>query len=59
MVHGYQGPYVGYIPANNALNIPALTLEDGPQGTKLSGIFSLANELININWSLNLSLLSL
>jgi len=32
MVHGYGGPYVGNIPANSRLNIPALNLEDGPQG---------------------------
>jgi len=32
MVHGSPGPYVGNVPANTRLNIPALTLEDGPQG---------------------------
>eukprot|EP00698_Gefionella_okellyi_P025269 TRINITY_DN91_c0_g1_i1.p1 TRINITY_DN91_c0_g1~~TRINITY_DN91_c0_g1_i1.p1 ORF type:complete len:750 (+),score=208.76 TRINITY_DN91_c0_g1_i1:38-2287(+) len=32
MVHGSPGPYVGNVPANTRLGIPALTLEDGPQG---------------------------
>ncbi len=34
MLHGQydaQG-YVGYVPSNTRLNIPALTLNDGPQG---------------------------
>jgi beta-glucosidase len=29
MVHGYGGAYVGNIPANTRLGIPALKLEDG------------------------------
>lgn len=32
MVRGWGGAYVGDVPANTRLNIPALTLEDGPQG---------------------------
>src|SRR4051812_34233949 len=33
MVHGAASPwYIGYVPANPALCIPALTLEDGPAG---------------------------
>ncbi|MGH7953320.1 MAG: glycoside hydrolase family 3 N-terminal domain-containing protein, partial [Limisphaerales bacterium] len=32
MVHGVNGPYVGNIPANSRLGIPALSLEDGPAG---------------------------
>ena len=31
MVHGHQGQYVGNVPANTRLGIPALTLNDGPQ----------------------------
>eukprot|EP01111_Echinosteliopsis_oligospora_P008732 TRINITY_DN2471_c0_g1_i2.p1 TRINITY_DN2471_c0_g1~~TRINITY_DN2471_c0_g1_i2.p1 ORF type:complete len:693 (+),score=205.69 TRINITY_DN2471_c0_g1_i2:474-2552(+) len=32
MVSGSSGPYVGNTPVNTRLNIPALNLEDGPQG---------------------------
>lgn len=33
MLHGWGGsPYVGYVPANTRLGIPALKLEDGPCG---------------------------
>jgi len=32
MVHGYNGPYVGNVQQISRLNIPTLTLEDGPQG---------------------------
>ena len=33
MLHGWPtSEYVGFVPANNRLNIPALTLNDGPQG---------------------------
>lgn len=32
MVHGYSGSYVGNVPANTRLGIPAINLEDGPQG---------------------------
>ena len=32
MVAGASGGYVGYIPANMRLGIPALTLQDGPAG---------------------------
>jgi len=32
MVHGYPGDYVGDVNPNSRLNIPALHLEDGPQG---------------------------
>lgn len=33
MIHGSSGGgYVGYVPSNLRLNIPALHLEDGPQG---------------------------
>ena len=32
MVAGTSGPYVGYIPSNTRLGIPALTLQDGPAG---------------------------
>ncbi len=31
-VHGVAGPYIGYIPANTRLGIPAVNLEDGPAG---------------------------
>jgi beta-glucosidase len=32
MVAGASGPYVGYIPKNTRLGIPALDLQDGPAG---------------------------
>ena len=32
MVAGASGPYVGYIPNNTRLGIPALNLQDGPAG---------------------------
>jgi beta-glucosidase len=32
MVHGAGGPYVGNIPSNSRLGIPALNLQDGPAG---------------------------
>eukprot|EP01105_Mastigella_eilhardi_P025343 TRINITY_DN6875_c0_g2_i1.p1 TRINITY_DN6875_c0_g2~~TRINITY_DN6875_c0_g2_i1.p1 ORF type:complete len:674 (+),score=207.20 TRINITY_DN6875_c0_g2_i1:12-2033(+) len=32
MLHGYSGSYVGNVNANERLGIPALHLEDGPQG---------------------------
>lgn len=32
MVHGVAGSYIGYVPANTRLGIPALNLEDGPAG---------------------------
>lgn len=32
MLHGVAGPYVGNVPANTRLGIPALNLNDGPQG---------------------------
>eukprot|EP00055_Hartaetosiga_balthica_P011579 m.53075 g.53075 ORF g.53075 m.53075 type:complete len:739 (-) comp7652_c0_seq1:124-2340(-) len=32
MVHGWQGGYVGNVPENTRLGIPALKLNDGPQG---------------------------
>jgi beta-glucosidase-like glycosyl hydrolase len=32
MVHGVSGSYVGVVPANPALCIPALNLQDGPAG---------------------------
>ena len=32
MVHGSNGPYVGDVPAIPRLKIPAMNLEDGPQG---------------------------
>jgi beta-glucosidase len=32
LVHGYGGSYVGNVPANSRLKIPAINLEDGPQG---------------------------
>eukprot|EP00043_Microstomoeca_roanoka_P013291 m.130236 g.130236 ORF g.130236 m.130236 type:complete len:782 (+) comp15716_c2_seq1:3-2348(+) len=32
MLHGSAGPYVGNVPANTRLGIPALNLNDGPQG---------------------------
>eukprot|EP00049_Salpingoeca_infusionum_P023640 m.13209 g.13209 ORF g.13209 m.13209 type:complete len:698 (+) comp5915_c1_seq1:277-2370(+) len=32
MVHGSAGPYVGNVPGNARLQIPALNLNDGPQG---------------------------
>lgn len=32
VVHGYGGSYVGNVPANERLKIPAINLEDGPQG---------------------------
>ncbi|EDQ89527.1 uncharacterized protein MONBRDRAFT_32335 [Monosiga brevicollis MX1] len=32
MLHGSSGPYVGNVPANTRLGIPALNLNDGPQG---------------------------
>lgn len=40
MLHGAGGPYVGNIPANTRLGIPALWLEDGPAGVAdgMSGV---------------------
>lgn len=32
MIHGWPGPYAGTVPENTRLGIPALHLEDGPQG---------------------------
>lgn len=32
MLHGSSGPYVGNVPGNARLGIPALNLNDGPQG---------------------------
>src|SRR5579883_203554 len=32
MLHGVAGSYIGYVPANTRLGIPALNLEDGPAG---------------------------
>jgi beta-glucosidase len=32
LIHGSPGPYVGNVPAIERLGIPALNLEDGPQG---------------------------
>lgn len=32
MVHGVSGPYIGNVPENKALGIPALSMNDGPQG---------------------------
>jgi beta-glucosidase len=32
MLHGAGGSYVGNVPANTRLGIPAITLEDGPAG---------------------------
>ncbi|KAJ4457843.1 putative Thermostable beta-glucosidase B [Paratrimastix pyriformis] len=32
MVHGTWGAYAGVVPANNRLGIPAIHLQDGPQG---------------------------
>lgn len=32
LVHGVSGTYVGNIPANSRLCIPALSLQDGPAG---------------------------
>lgn len=43
MVHGWGGPYVGDVPANSRLNIPRLTLEDGPQGVA-DGVTSVTGE---------------
>ena len=31
MLHGWDGPYVGNVPPNTRLGIPALNLNDGPQ----------------------------
>ncbi len=31
MVHGWPTPYVGGVPENTRLGIPALNLNDGPQ----------------------------
>src|SRR6266571_4280853 len=43
MVHGVSGPYVGNVPANGRLCIPAMTLEDGPAGVAdgMSGVTQL------------------
>ncbi|KAK3281160.1 hypothetical protein CYMTET_11035 [Cymbomonas tetramitiformis] len=32
MLHGYAGNYTGNVPANSRLGIPALKMNDGPQG---------------------------
>eukprot|EP00730_Choanoeca_flexa_P009428 TRINITY_DN12646_c4_g1_i1.p1 TRINITY_DN12646_c4_g1~~TRINITY_DN12646_c4_g1_i1.p1 ORF type:complete len:687 (+),score=167.95 TRINITY_DN12646_c4_g1_i1:2334-4394(+) len=32
MLHGSPGPYTGHVPANTRLGIPALNMNDGPQG---------------------------
>ena len=36
MVHGADSQYVGYIPKNDRLGIPALTLNDASQVTSIS-----------------------
>ncbi|KAA2254484.1 glycosyl hydrolase [Solihabitans fulvus] len=43
MVHGAGGPYVGNVPANTRLCIPAMNLEDGPGGVAdgLTGVTQL------------------
>jgi beta-glucosidase len=44
MLHGVSGsPYIGHIPANKRLGIPALNLEDGPAGVgdELTGVTEL------------------
>ncbi len=58
MVHGWGGsPYVGYVPANTRLGIPALNLEDGPCGVA-DGMTNVtqfpAAIAISASWNLNL-----
>ena len=36
MVHGHKSQYVGYIPKNDRLGIPALTLNDASQVNLIS-----------------------
>ena len=36
LLHGAPGPYVGNVPANTRLKIPAINLNDGPQGFRSS-----------------------
>ena len=37
MLHGHPGIYIGNVPANTRLGIPALNLNDGPQGFRTTG----------------------
>ena len=37
MIHGWSGPYIGNVIANTRLGIPALNLNDGPQGFRAPG----------------------
>jgi len=37
LVHGGNGAYVGNVPANTRLGIPALKMNDGPQGFRNDG----------------------
>ncbi len=43
MVHGYNGGYVGNVPANSRVNIPPINLEDG----KYKNLFYHINEWMN------------
>ena len=36
MMHGVNGVYIGNIPANERLSIPAIAMHDGPQGFRVT-----------------------
>jgi beta-glucosidase len=58
MLHGWSGgSYVGYIPANTRLGIPALGLEDGPAGVAdgMTGVTAFpAPEALAASWDTSL-----
>jgi beta-glucosidase len=56
MLHGSSGSYVGNIPANPRLGIPALNLQDGPAGVGdgLTGVTQLPAPIdISASWDTN------
>jgi beta-glucosidase len=59
LLHGvYGSPYVGYVPANPRLHIPALYLEDGPAGVAdgMNGVTQFPAPIaVSASWDTNLA----